>query len=487
MKPMKIFFASAVLLSAAFYSSAQAPESREARLKNHVCTLASDDMKGRRAGSEDAARAREYIAGQFRAMGLEPFGTDGYEMRFSHSGGEYCDLVGIIPGSDPALKDEYIVLGAHYDHLGVRHGEVFNGADDNASGTAAVIEIARELMKDPGALGRSVVLAAFDAEELGLFGSKALCKTLADSLGTERIKLMMSIDMVGWYGTSGWLKMSGYATVKDGHKLLCEEAVSAGINLKLKKFETSIFTATDTEAFAQEGIPTLAVTTGLKSPYHKPGDDPGLIDYAGLDKVTAYIAGLTGKVASDPELASSGKVAAKHSDRLPAFEVGVKGSLTVSNCSFKTAKLQTFGEYGWNGGLSLQYNHKAFALRVDALYERNRSPFPVSENVFGGSAVYRQQALTVPVLFMLQDHEGPVRTYVGLGGYYSRVMDWSCTKPLPAELKPDQFGWDFALGTRMGHIDLAVEFRNQIGSMFAGDGELKGAFNSGSISIGYYF
>ena len=83
-------------------------------------------------------------------------------------------MVGVIEGSDPELKNEYIVLGAHYDHLGVRNGKVYNGADDNASGSAALIEVARELFSKRDSLRRSVIIAAFDAEELGLWGVQSL-------------------------------------------------------------------------------------------------------------------------------------------------------------------------------------------------------------------------------------------------------------------------------------------------------------------------
>ena len=103
-------------------------------------------------------------------------------MPFNANGTDYKNVVAVIEGSDPVLKDQYIVLGAHYDHLGVKKGQIYNGADDNASGSAAIIEIARALEPQRGSLKRSVVIAAFDAEELGLYGSNHLAARL-DTLG----------------------------------------------------------------------------------------------------------------------------------------------------------------------------------------------------------------------------------------------------------------------------------------------------------------
>ncbi len=175
-------------------------------------------MQGRKAGTDDSRKAAAYIENEYRQMGLQPFGStyrhyfimhaaslrggampinpDSADYYAEHDRTVYCNLVGIIPGSDPALKNEFIVVGGHYDHSGVRNGEVYNGADDNASGTAAITEMARQLLARRGELKRSVIICAFDAEEMGLYGSKALSKEMARLGLIGKVKMMMSIDMV---------------------------------------------------------------------------------------------------------------------------------------------------------------------------------------------------------------------------------------------------------------------------------------------------
>ena len=140
-------------------------QTQQQRLEKHVYYLASDSLQGRQAGSDDSRKAAAYIENEYRQMGLKPFGSsyrhyfvrrvaaregsaipinpDSVDYYEQHNRPVYCNLVGVIEGSDPALKNEFVVIGGHYDHLGVKNGEVYNGADDNASGTAAVTEVAR--------------------------------------------------------------------------------------------------------------------------------------------------------------------------------------------------------------------------------------------------------------------------------------------------------------------------------------------------------
>ncbi len=461
------------------------------RLTSHLYYLASDELRGREAGSADALKAAEYIENQYKAIGLKPFFED-YRHHFQMGGDTYTNIVAQIEGADPGLKDEYIVLGAHYDHLGVKRGKIYNGADDNASGSAALIEVARELYGRRDELKRSVIIAAFDAEELGLFGSMALADVLKDSIGTDRIKLMMSIDMVGWYKASGKLVMEGAATIRDGKRLLDNEAAKMSISVEAKDFEKSAFTGTDTQYFAEKGVPTLAVTTGLKSPYHKPGDDAELIDYDGLERVTEYVAAVGCAAASDPDFAPSGQIARKHLDLLPTFEAGLVLSIQRSNLNFEKSSLTTKNALGVGIGPQFQVNFNSLALNAKVLYDFAQSRFPVDSDLWGSRSKYRQQAVTVPV--MLISNSVPkysLRAFAGIGGYYSYVF-WhnAAGKTLSSravDVNRHQCGIAYCIGMQAGPILLCLEGRSQLNSFFAGADFPEAALETVSLTLGYDF
>ncbi len=475
-----------ILVAALLVSLAAGAQTRQERLTGHVYYLASDELQGRKAGTEYARMAAEYIIGHYSQIGLKPFFGE-WTVPFTKYGKEYTDVVGVIEGNDPVLKDEYIVLGAHYDHLGVRNGNVYNGADDNASGSAALIEVARELYASRENLKRSVIIAAFDAEEIGLYGSTFLADTLSKTIGKDKIKLMMSIDMVGWYKTAGKLEIEGVATIRDGKSIITSEAERCSVTVDPKRFESSVFTATDTEGFAKMGVPTLAVSTGLKSPYHKPEDDAELIDYEGLDKVTGYISSLSGTIASDPSFESSGKVARKHDSRKKFLEFGVVAGLQSNHIDFPKSSLETKGDIGFDAGIQLDFNFGDFALGTRALYEKQVSEFPDGNDVFASRGNYDQQAVTVPVLLMYKPGDWSAGVRLGLGGYYSYVFKSNASElALPLQYEPNQYGIAFEFGFKAGPL-LMNDFRRQLNNLFTGDGMPDARLVNFTFTLGYVF
>lgn len=466
-----IFF---LLVSASAFS-----QSLEERLREHVYYLASDEMKGRLAGSPDAKKVAEYIAGQYEAAGMKPLLQEWY-MPFMD---DYRNVVALIPGSDPDLRDEYIVLGAHYDHLGVKRNQIYNGADDNASGSAALIEIARMLSEEQSSLGRSVIIAAFDAEEEGLYGST----TLAKILRSYNVRLMMSIDMVGWLSNGGGkLIMEGTSTIKDGEAVLLEEAEKAGIELELKGFEKSIFTATDTEGFARRGIPTLAVTTGTKSPYHKPEDDADLIDYAGLAKISCFIAAVTEDISSDPTFASSGKVAPKHRPE-PLLSVGVTASAGSSPLAFPNASFVSRKGLDMQAGMSFLLSSRgSLGLMVSALYQQNKYLIPTADNVYSEHFSMKRSALIVPVQLIIHTEETVgAGAFLGLGGYYGRTL----SSDIPDDrwsVNPNEFGLTYTVGARLGPFVYGIQRYRQL-NRFLGDSDPKARNRSLVFTLTYLF
>lgn len=442
----------------------QAQNNRIERLRNHLYFLASDSLQGRLAGSEGAALARAYILKQYKEIGLQP-----YKETFIHTSNPpksmramvlksdtISNIVAVIPGNDPILKNEYIVLGAHYDHVGVTGGQIYNGADDNASGSSALIEIARQLYAHRGELKRTIIIAAFDAEEEGLFGSNALVNMMCENGDIQKVKLMMSIDMVGWLKANEALELLGVASLKDARKTIMQLAETQGINVKTVSYEESIFTATDTEPFAKIGqVPTLAVTTGLKSPYHKPEDDADLIDYEGLDKVCEYLSSLTLLWASNKApLVASGHLAPKHRDRQPFFEIGPSVSIGYANLRYPGSALKGKNGLGLNVGINSRFNINKLSLRVAGYFNYAILPTPnltgTAYDVFSDRSKDGQKSILVPVslLFSLTPKG---EFFFGAGANYRLLLGMDKNV-----YNTNLWGWHWEFGFKMSRLEMSL-------------------------------
>ena len=481
----KVIFSLAIIMAFQFANAQDAD--RRARLEKHLYYLASDSLHGREAGSEDGVKARAYILNEWNQMGLEPFLPEGFEMPFTKNGLNMANLVGIIPGNDPQLKDEYIVLGAHFDHIGYKNAEICNGADDNASGSTALIEIARMLKENQSQLKRSIIIAAFDGEEKGLWGSQELADRMSQDGTIGNVKCMMSIDMVGWYAKNGQLEVLGSGTIKDGKKLL--QANAGGLKLNIEPFETAVLTATDTRSFAKKyKVPTLHLFTGLKSPYHKPADDADLIDYEGLDSISCFITRISTRMATDPSFGPTGKIAQIHSGRLKPFEVAVSGGFTNSSISFPDAKLTSTGKFGWSAGLTAQYNAKRlWGFRLGAFYETSNSFFPDQTNLFSSSLKYNQSAVEVPATLIMQNNDPTVRVYLGLGANARYVLN-SSIQNLNYKTTDLQWGMHVLFGMKIGHVFFEDYLFSNFSDLFdTPAGEPKSRLSVSTFKIGWTF
>ncbi len=428
------FFQNKKLLISIFLlllGSLHAQQSQTERLRNHLYLLASDSLQGRETGCQGGLIARQYLLEQYQAIGLEPY-RDKYIHTFNVNAIQFnkpkgqANIVMVIPGNDPELKEEYIVLGAHYDHVGIIKGKIYNGADDNASGSSALIEIARQIYAHRDQLKRTVIIAAFDAEEEGLFGSKALVNYMNTNGDISKVKLMMSIDMVGWLSTGGALTLEGTSTLKDAESFLLQLGEQKGITIRTKSFENSIMTATDTEPFAKAGCPTLAVTTGLKSPYHKPEDDADLIDYDGLNLICDYIAELTlGWAADKPPLVPSGRLAAKHSERLRPVEIGPTLGIGLSSLRYPGSALKGKNQFEFHAGLSSRLNIKHVSVGLDFLF--NYASMATANmngtvyDLFDGRESDGQKSIILPLSIFWNPVENGA-FYIGGGVNYRKLM-----------------------------------------------------------------
>lgn len=189
------------------------------------------------------------------------------------------NVIGWIEGSDPTLRSEFVVIGAHYDHVGFDdQGNIWNGADDNASGTVAVLEIAEAIAASPQAPRRSTVFCLWGAEERGLVGSEAFVR--GDRLDASSIAAYVNLDMVGRNDPNS---IFGLHASKD----MFELAGKIGVNHRLDVAEGAqmFLNASDSGPFIGKEVPTLFFFSGLHDQYHTPADDPGTVDYAKITKV----------------------------------------------------------------------------------------------------------------------------------------------------------------------------------------------------------
>ena len=204
---------------------------------------------------------------------------------------ESRNIVAMLPGTDPELRDQYVVVGAHFDHLGmggpgsgsraVDTIAVHNGADDNASGVALIIELAEKVASEKNNR-RSVIFASFGAEEMGLIGSNAF--TADPPVEIEKIVAMLNFDMVGRLDTTtNGLQIGGTQTAKELEDILNEKNTGFELGLSPEGVGPS-----DHASFYLQNIPVLFFSTGAHPDYHTPLDDADRINYEGEKKVGDY-------------------------------------------------------------------------------------------------------------------------------------------------------------------------------------------------------
>ncbi|MDW8274451.1 MAG: M20/M25/M40 family metallo-hydrolase [Chitinophagales bacterium] len=304
-----------LLLCMVVYASCQIDEHL---LKKHVYYLANDKLKGRAPGTKGEQRAVKYIASHFRKYGLLPKGENEYYQSFSyrqrlnpHDTSQQTgklrtgtNVIGFIDNASPLT----VIIGAHHDHLGTdgegaslakkrKKKAIHNGADDNASGVAGVLELARYYATNTRREPVNFLFICFSAEEAGLIGSKYFIQHPTVDLGS--IHYMLNMDMVGRLSDSSRrLLIYGIGT----------SDVFTGAIQRTNHSRFSILTdssgvgPSDHTSFYRKQIPVLHFFTGPHSDYHKPSDDAHKINYRGLKEILEFIAELTDTLAAKPKL-----------------------------------------------------------------------------------------------------------------------------------------------------------------------------------------
>jgi hypothetical protein len=255
-----------------------------ARLMARLRALAADSMEGRGTGTPGAARARRWIVRELQAMGVAPLGGDyavpvRWRRRGSQEDAEAVNLVARIPGRVPG--GPALLLSAHTDHLGIRNGVTYNGADDDASGCVALLAVAEQLRRVPPQ--HDVILAFFDAEEAGLQGARGF--VAAPPLPLSRVALVINADMVARQD-GGALWVAGTSHTPPLRSLVERVAATARIPVRLGhdtpggKPGDDWSASSDHGAFHARGIPFLYLGVEDHPDYHQPGDDADKVDPA---------------------------------------------------------------------------------------------------------------------------------------------------------------------------------------------------------------
>jgi Zn-dependent M28 family amino/carboxypeptidase len=257
-----------------------APDAGNEQLLADVRILSADDMEGRDTGSAGGERARNYIVSRLEAIGVQP-APFGRLQRFEAVGRTRegnktfsgANIVGLIPGT--RVADRYIVVTAHYDHVGMNGGEIYNGADDNASGVATMLDLAARLKAQPPE--HSVLIVALDGEERGLLGAREF--VAAPPVPLSAISLNLNFDMTARAETDGHLWVTGTYQHPDLRPILEPIPAQGTVSLAFGKDTPqdtgadNWVSASDHGAFHEKGVPFLYLGIDYHPDYHRPTDD----------------------------------------------------------------------------------------------------------------------------------------------------------------------------------------------------------------------
>jgi peptidase M28-like protein/PDZ domain-containing protein/peptidase M1-like protein len=274
------------------------PVFSESRMLADITHLASAAFKGRELGSPELDIAAEFIAMNFQQVGLLPGGDDDsyYQVWQQDVGAPKGNItmrnvIGILPGTNPQLVAQSLIIGAHYDHLGMgwpdvragNKGKIHYGADDNASGIAVMMELAR-LVANKWQPERSIIFIAFTGEEAGLLGAKHYINAAKD-YPVEDIMAVLNLDTVGRLGENP-VTIFGTGTARELVHIFRGAGFVTGINVNSVQDD---FGSSDQAAFIKVGVPAVQFFASAHEDYHAPGDTVDKIDSAGLIKVAAIL------------------------------------------------------------------------------------------------------------------------------------------------------------------------------------------------------
>lgn len=272
-------------------------------MQEHLKYISSDELEGRNTPSKGLDLAADYIAADFKKSGLEPAGDDGYFQTTEYTNrkgevGKVRNVIGVLRGSDPVLKDTYVLVTAHYDHLGLNAkltgDQIYNGANDDGSGTVSVMELAEAFGKLKVHPKRSIVFMTFYGEEKGLVGSRyygkhpifPVAQTIAD-VNLEQIGRTDDSEAPRVLGAS----MTGF-DYSDIGTIFADAGKEVGIAVtKHPQYSDMFFARSDNQALADLGVPAHTICVAFEYPdYHRVSDTWDKVDYGNMAKVDQMVA-----------------------------------------------------------------------------------------------------------------------------------------------------------------------------------------------------
>ena len=284
--------------TAASYSSLITEEGQ----RNAVEHLCDSIMEGRASGSPGAAAAADYIAGEFNRIELKPFYWQQTQLFRQHTGLKMRNIMGVVPALE--ASDKYIVVSAHYDHLGIIKEKVFPGADDNASGVAALLSLAEafsQMRRDSIGPGVNILFIAFDGKEFSMSGSKYFTANMP--ISPSQIVCEVNMDILGstlvpiHKNKPEYLIVLGRNSLPEKYRGIiasCNQAKDMNLDIDFTFYGSDDFTKTmyklgDHYPFSQQGVPALLFTSGFHQHTLKTTDTPEIIDHKVLAKRTRLV------------------------------------------------------------------------------------------------------------------------------------------------------------------------------------------------------
>ncbi len=263
------------------------------QVKNNLETLSSDEFDGRLVGTDGNIKAQNFLINKFKEYGLKPYDSNTYLQEFKWNKLTVNNVIGIIEGSDPNLKNEAIIVGAHFDHIGKSYfcwkvpgtnDKICNGADDNASGSVAMLELARLFSKYP--TKRTIIFVGFNAEEMGLVGSSDLANKIKELIPNYNVKYMINMDMIGRNGDkplTAAFDSKDSSSINFLKQILQDSNSNNNFDIVQGKY-FKYFPYSDHYPFYQQGFPVIIFSSLFHNDYHKVTDEANKIDYQALFK-----------------------------------------------------------------------------------------------------------------------------------------------------------------------------------------------------------